>query len=104
MFGRPTPFKRRHAKTRYNISVPIDVQKARKYPIENLYTGELKRTGKILMGVCPFHTEDTGSFMIYPETNSWFCFGACREGGDVIKFYRKLHNCTFKTAIKELSQ
>jgi len=104
MFGRPTPFKTRKVKSKYNVNIPIDVQKAKRYPIENLYSGDLKRTGKVLLGKCPFHKEDTPSFVIYPENSSWFCFGACREGGDVINFYRKLHSCSFKEAVDELSQ
>ena len=103
MLGRSTPFKRRYPKQRYKVAVPIDVQKAKEFPIEDLYTGQLTKTGKIKMGNCPFHTEDTPSFAIYPKTNSWFCFG-CHEGGDVIKFYQKLNNVEFGIAVEELSK
>jgi len=104
MLGKTAPFKRNPAtKRNYKIYVPIDVQKAKEFPIENLYMGQLKKTGKVKMGKCPFHSEDTPSFAIYPATNSWFCFAGC-GGGDVIKFYQKLHDCSFKVAIEELSK
>ena len=45
----------------------------------------LRRRGKNLVGLCPFHNEKTPSFCIYPENNSFFCFG-CNKGGDVISF------------------
>ena len=37
----------------------------------------LKRKGKILTGLCPFHNEKTPSFTVYPETQSYYCFGSC---------------------------
>ena len=106
MFGAPTPFKApRNKKRRWNIQLSPDVEKARKFPIESLYKGDLKTSGKAKIGKCPFHEEDTPSFAIYPETNSWNCFAdkGC-GGGDVITFYMKLHNCDFRTAIKELAR
>ena len=41
---------------------------------------DLKRRGKTLLGLCPFHNEKTPSFNIYPENNSFYCFG-CNKGG-----------------------
>jgi len=79
------------------------VDKANQFPIENLYSGQLKRTGKTLMGKCPFHEEDTPSFAIYPNTNTWNCFAGC-GGGDAISFYMKLKDCDFQTALEELTQ
>jgi len=105
MLGKSTPFKRRPATPKkYNIRVPLKVQKAKDFPIESLYTNELKKVGNVKMGRCPFHQEDTASLALYPETNSWFCFGACKTGGDVIKFYQRLHGCTFRVAVDELSK
>lgn len=49
----------------------------------------LKRKGKILTGLCPFHNEKTPSFTVYPETQSYYCFG-CGNGGDVITFIRNI--------------
>ena|SRR3990167_10748598 len=77
-------------------------EKAKKYPLEKLYDGQLKQTGRILQGKCPFHEDENPSFAIYPETNSWYCF-ACGEGGDVFDFYMKKRGIDFKQAIKELA-
>lgn len=51
----------------------------------------LKRKGKILTGLCPFHNEKTPSFTVYPETQSYYCFG-CGNGGDVITFIKNIEN------------
>jgi len=70
-------------------------------PITNFYTGKLRRMGKVLAGLCPFHQEKTGSFRIYPATNTWHCFG-CGAGNDVVDFIMKLKNVDFNEALKLL--
>ena len=77
--------------------------KAKQFPIESMYVGTLKRAGKNLMGLCPFHQEKTPSFVIYLETNTYHCFG-CGSSGDSVEFYSKLHEVDFKTALEELSK
>lgn len=67
------------------------------------YTGDMQQVGQVYQGLCPFHTERTGSFTVYPDSNSWYCFGACQEGGDVISFIQKQHNLDFIEAIKGLA-
>ena len=49
--------------------------------IETVISGyvNLKRRGKNLVGLCPFHGEKTPSFTVYPETGSFFCFGCSTE-------------------------
>jgi len=65
---------------------------------------DLKRTGKNLKGCCPFHNSASGeSFVVFPETQSWHCYGACHESGDRIKFHMKKFNLEFKDACKDLS-
>ncbi len=64
----------------------------------------LKRVGRNFRALCPFHQEKTPSFIVSPERQIWRCFGACQEGGDVIKFYMKWENLTFFEAVKELAQ
>lgn len=62
---------------------------------------ELRHCGKNFQARCPFHDDRRPSFIVYPETNSWWCF-ACNEGGDVIKYIQKSRNCGFRAALTEL--
>lgn len=64
---------------------------------------QLKRRGRILVGLCPFHSEKTGSFTVYPESQSFYCFG-CGAGGDAIGFIRRIENLEYVEAIKLLAQ
>ncbi len=63
---------------------------------------DLKRRGKNLVGLCPFHNEKTPSFTVYPETASYYCFG-CGAGGEVINFVRNIENLDFMEAVKLLA-
>lgn len=63
----------------------------------------LRRRGKNLVGLCPFHNEKTPSFCVYPENNSFYCFG-CNKGGDVITFIMGVENLDFSEAVKFLAQ
>lgn len=63
----------------------------------------LKRRGKNLVGLCPFHNEKTPSFTVYPESNSFYCFG-CGAGGDVISFVRRMENLDYIEAVKAVAQ
>lgn len=62
----------------------------------------LKRRGRNLVGLCPFHGEKTPSFNLYPETNSFYCFG-CGAGGDVVTFIRRIENLSYIDAVKFLA-
>lgn len=62
----------------------------------------LKRRGRNMIGLCPFHSEKTPSFNIYPENGSFFCFG-CGVGGDVITFIMKIENLDYIEAVKLLA-
>ncbi len=63
----------------------------------------LKQRGRTRVGVCPFHSEKTPSFTVYPETQSFYCYG-CGVGGDVITFTMKMDNLDYIDAVKELAQ
>ena len=63
----------------------------------------LRRQGKNLLGLCPFHNEKSPSFVVYPENNSFYCFG-CNKGGDVISFVMGVENLDFTEAVKLLAQ
>jgi DNA primase len=66
------------------------------------YTG-LKRTGRNLTGLCPFHSEKTPSFVVYPENGSFYCFG-CGAGGDIISFVRLAEHLEYVEAVRFLAQ
>lgn len=63
----------------------------------------LKRRGRNMVGLCPFHGEKTPSFNIYTENGSFYCFG-CGAGGDVITFIMKIENLDYIDAVKFLAQ
>lgn len=59
---------------------------------------QLQRSGVRYKACCPFHQEDTPSFMVDQARGLWYCFGACKEGGNVIKFVEKINNMNFPEA------
>ncbi len=65
---------------------------------------ELKKAGSILKGLCPFHNERTPSFVVYPNSGTWHCFGACGTGGDVFSFLMRKENIDFREALVRLAQ
>jgi DNA primase len=63
----------------------------------------LKKAGRNLSGLCPFHSERHPSFFVYPEQQSWHCFG-CNTGGDVLSFVMKQENMDFGQALRLLAE
>ena len=63
----------------------------------------LKKAGRNLVGLCPFHGERNPSFFVYPEQQSWHCFG-CNTGGDVFSFLMKQENLDFGETLRLLAQ
>lgn len=67
-------------------------------------TVKLKRTGKNYIGFCPFHSNTrTPAFVVFPDSQSWRCFGQCNEGGDLFGFVMKRDNLDFQEALKQLA-
>lgn len=57
----------------------------------------LRKAGKNFSGRCPIHTDKHPSLIIYPEQQSWYCFG-CNRGGDVIAFIQAVEKVDFRGA------
>jgi len=64
----------------------------------------LKKAGRNFKALCPFHTEKTPSFIVFPDGQRWHCFGACGTGGDVFTFIQKIENVDFPQALRLLAQ
>ena len=65
------------------------------------YGVSLRRRGKELIGLCPFHTEKHTSFSVNPDKGLFYCHG-CHEGGDIIAFVMKAEGLSFKDAVAHL--
>ncbi|MBO5755673.1 MAG: DNA primase [Clostridia bacterium] len=63
----------------------------------------LKRAGANYSGLCPFHSERTPSFTVFPSDGSFYCFG-CGVGGNAITFVRRIENLEFSEAVASLAR
>ena len=63
---------------------------------------QLKRKGRLYGGLCPFHSEKSPSFYVYPDTQSFYSFG-CGAGGDAITFAKKINSIDYPEAVKMLA-
>jgi DNA primase len=63
----------------------------------------LKKAGRNYKGLCPFHSEKTPSLVVFPETQTWHCFG-CNVGGDLFNFVMRQENMEFGEALRLLAE
>ncbi len=63
----------------------------------------LQRSGRSYKGLCPFHSEKTPSFYVFPDRQSWRCFGACATGGDLFSFIMQAEHLEFADALRRLA-
>ncbi len=64
----------------------------------------LQKAGRNYKGLCPFHSEKTPSFIVFPDTQTWHCFGACGTGGDLFTFIMRRENLSFAEALRLLAE
>jgi DNA primase len=85
----------------------MDVVEAIKRQVDLVaYVGRfttLQKSGRSFRGLCPFHSEKTPSFYVFPDRGTWRCFGACGEGGDLFTFVQKRESLDFRAALRQLA-
>ncbi len=65
---------------------------------------ELRHSGKNYSGFCPFHHNvNTPAFAVFPNTQTWHCFGECDDGGDIFSFVMKKEGWEFQEALQYLA-
>ena len=67
------------------------------------YVPDLKRSGASYKARCPFHQENTPSFVVFPDNQVWRCFGGCATGGDMFSFVMRVENTDFGSAMRLLA-
>src|SRR5258708_33927478 len=65
---------------------------------------QIKKAGRNYNALCPFHAEKTPSFVVFPESQTWRCFGACGDGGDIFNFIMKQEGLDFVQALRVLAE
>src|SRR5690606_34739704 len=66
------------------------------------YVPSLKKAGANYKGLCPFHQEKTPSFVVFPDSQNFHCFG-CGKGGDLFTFHMLIEGVEFREALRELA-
>lgn len=87
------------------MSTPVEEIKARLDILDIVSENvELRKSGSSYTGFCPFHQNTrTPSFVVWPATGTWKCFGACAEGGDMFKYVMKREGWDFSETLRNLA-
>lgn len=65
----------------------------------------LRKSGRNYAGFCPFHSNTrTPAFYVFPETQTWRCFGACADGGDLFSYVMKKEGWEFRETLEHLAR
>ncbi len=85
---------------------PVDEIKARLDIVDIVSeTVKMRHSGKNYTGFCPFHTNTkTPAFVVFPDTQTWRCFGQCNEGGDIFKYVMKREGWDFPETLRRLAE
>ena len=88
------------------VGARVEIERVRDaHPIEEVVGRyvRLRRTGRRRTGYCPFHDDRrTPSLVVFPESERWWCFGACNAGGDVFDFVERAEGVSFLDAVRRL--
>jgi DNA primase len=86
------------------LRYPLDEIRGKTDIVEFISTYvNLKRSGRTLKALCPFHTEKTPSFIVNEDLQKWHCYG-CGEHGDIFSFLMKMENMTFSEAVQDIAR
>ena len=99
-----TPVARSNHSLAAHVAISDDI-KARLDIVDVVaeYVPELKKSGRNFSARCPFHQERTPSFVVFPDRQTWRCFGACATGGDIFTFVMRVENTEFTGALRSLA-
>jgi hypothetical protein len=102
--------KRLNRQLNHKANIPVpgritkdDIQRAKEVPIESLLSIAVRKSGKTFIAKCPLHEDRSPSFVVYRESNTFWCFG-CQQGGDSIALIRQMEKLSFIEAVKYLNR